>query len=1209
MRWTIGKKMLIMGMMIIIILGAMGGISFRTNQLIRQTNEAMAERERQLERAIQARTLLVDLVLAAMDSVIDKDEGRIRDERMKVITENIAALKQRFQELGAIVDTDEEKIAFQKAEDIFPKLQVGIQERLVRLIEQSAAQLQDITKAFEQIDNELDQDGAQIDAAITTLRSSLHEKQETAANIAATFNQHARFLRECLQMHHLLMLEAIQSMIDRQSGKISEQRLHQISSSLQFIQTRFSQLDALADTSEEQASVNQIRTLLPQLEKGILTDLVKLLQESAASGAQNDAAFAALNGALGDLGKQIQTQFEILMTSVEKKVSNASQELLRRSEQVNLLSTFAEFHAKLMLASMDSIIDKDEGRIQEERLKTIQNAIQTMRLAVAQLDGFVETENEKEAARMIRETFPKLATGVQETLARLIQESAVAAAQINAEFVNIDDELDGYSDPIRQSLNVLENSIREEQQQMQAAVAARIPFATRTGLVTFIAAALMVIVGFSIFSRSITKPLTQIVGLANELAAGETRKEIRLIRSDEIGSLAQAFRDMQSTIRAVLKEMGVLTQAIQTGQLAMRGNASQFVGGWCEMIGGVNNVIDAFTQPFALTAAHLDRIAKGDIPEKITSAYQGDFVTMINNLNLLIDATNETTRIAESIASGNLKIEARECSEHDTLMRSLNLMIQCIHQILQETNELINATRQGNLTMRSNLAKFSGGWRDTVEGINLLIDAFVKPIQLTAAYVNRISKGDIPDKITEMYHGDFNDIKNNLNQCIDAINGLVAEAIRLTNAATQGQLATRGEVGRFSGDFARIVEGVNNTLDAIITPLNVAATYVDRISKGDLPEPIQETYFGDFNEIKTNLNVLIQVMADITHMAEELANGNLTIQVEARSERDGLMRALGAMVRKLRDVVTSVKFAANYVSGGSQQLSSSAQQLSQGTTEQAAAAEEASSSMEEMAANIRQNAENATQTDKIALKSAADAQESGKAVADTVAAMQDIAKRIAIIEDIARQTRLLSLNATIEAAKAAEQGKGFAVVAAEVRSLAERSQAAAEDINNLANASVKIAKYAGEMLARLVPDIQKTAELVQEISAASKEQDSGAGQINRAIQQLDQVIQQNAATAEEVASTSEELASQAEQLQVTMSFFNIGYEDEKSLSNLPRKRENDALPVKERRREEAAAKKIVRAVSRAENGAADTPIPVRHPFALGDERDEEFERY
>jgi methyl-accepting chemotaxis protein len=200
--------------------------------------------------------------------------------------------------------------------------------------------------------------------------------------------------------------------------------------------------------------------------------------------------------------------------------------------------------------------------------------------------------------------------------------------------------------------------------------------------------------------------------------------------------------------------------------------------------------------------------------------------------------------------------------------------------------------------------------------------------------------------------------------------------------------------------------------------------------------------------------------------------------------------------------------------------------------------------MEEMAANIRQNADNALQTEKIATQAAGDAKKSGLAVAEAVEAIQGIAGKISIIEDITRQTRMLSLNATIEAARARDHGKGFAVVASEVRALAERSQTAALEISELAGASVIVAEEAGGMLGQLVPDIQKTAGLVQEISAASKEQTSGANQINRAIQQLDSVTQQNSATAEELSANAEELAGQAEMLQQTIAFFQIGNTDE-----------------------------------------------------------------
>lgn len=286
-------------------------------------------------------------------------------------------------------------------------------------------------------------------------------------------------------------------------------------------------------------------------------------------------------------------------------------------------------------------------------------------------------------------------------------------------------------------------------------------------------------------------------------------------------------------------------------------------------------------------------------------------------------------------------------------------------------------------------------------------------------------------------------------------------------------------------------------------------------------------------------------LASAVAVANSIAEGDLSRDVDVcgRDEITDLQSAFQAMVVKLREVVGQVNAAAENMSAGSQELSASAEQLSQGSTEQAASTEEASSSMEQMAANVRQNAENASTTEKIAAQSARDAEASGEAVGKAVDAMQTIAQKINIVQEIARQTDLLALNAAVEAARAGEHGKGFAVVASEVRKLAERSQAAAAEIGTLSADTVKVAQEAGAMLARLVPDIKKTAELVEEITSASREQDVGAGQINQAIQQLDKVTQQNAAASEQVSATSEELAGQAEQLQNTIAFFRLGDSD------------------------------------------------------------------
>jgi len=463
-----------------------------------------------------------------------------------------------------------------------------------------------------------------------------------------------------------------------------------------------------------------------------------------------------------------------------------------------------------------------------------------------------------------------------------------------------------------------------------------------------------------------------------------------------------------------------------------------------------------------------------------------------------------------------------------------------LKSLVNEVERLTAAAVGGQLATRGAAEQIDEEFRGIVVGINQTLDAIIGPLNMAAEYVDRISKGDIPQKITDSYQGDFNEMKNNLNSAIDNINALVTDANFLVDAALAGNLTARADAGRHQGDFRKIVTGVNATLDAVIGPLNVAAEYVARISKGDLPEPIREEYRGDFNAIKNNLNLLIQATNAITAAAREVADGNLTVQLQERSPGDQLIQSLTAMVAKLSEVVNQVKLASDNVAAGSEQMSSSAGAMSQGATEQAAAAEEASSSMEQMAANIKQSADNALQTEKIAVKSAADAQAGGKAVAQTVAAMKEIAGKISIIEEIARQTNLLALNAAIEAARAGEHGKGFAVVASEVRKLAERSQRAAAEISDLSSSSVEVAERAGEMLSSMLPDIQRTAELVQEISAATREQDCGSDQINKAIQQLDQVIQQNASAAEEMSATAEELASQSEQLQATIGFFNLG---------------------------------------------------------------------
>ena len=349
-------------------------------------------------------------------------------------------------------------------------------------------------------------------------------------------------------------------------------------------------------------------------------------------------------------------------------------------------------------------------------------------------------------------------------------------------------------------------------------------------------------------------------------------------------------------------------------------------------------------------------------------------------------------------------------------------------------------------------------------------------------------------------------------------------------------------------------------------------------------------------------------LAAVSDLVATVSRGDLRrkADITTRDELGQMVGAVNEMIDNLRRTVSGIAAAAANVTSGSEELSATAQQLSQGATEQAAAAEESTSSMEEMTSSVQQNADNAKQTEKIASQAAEDTRTGGEAVARTVQAMKEVAEKISIIEEIARKTDLLALNAAVEAARAGEHGKGFAVVASEVRKLAERSQTAAAEISRLTADGVRTADGAGQLLARLVPDIQKTAELVREIAAASAEQSTGAAQVNKAVQQLDQVIQQNASASEEMASTSEELSSQAEVLQGAIAFFKMDDQQHAPGKRLPQRvaQRKGSGAQRQDRQQAAALARMGAAVS-----AAGPKIQLDHDEPGQDSHDREFTPY
>jgi len=330
---------------------------------------------------------------------------------------------------------------------------------------------------------------------------------------------------------------------------------------------------------------------------------------------------------------------------------------------------------------------------------------------------------------------------------------------------------------------------------------------------------------------------------------------------------------------------------------------------------------------------------------------------------------------------------------------------------------------------------------------------------------------------------------------------------------------------------------------SITTPLAAAVKVAEQVAEGDLEARIDAKGADETAQLLRAMQAMVASLKKMVAAATAIAGGDLTVKVAPQSDRDALGNALTDMVSRLTATMSEIRSGAAGLSSASSQVSSTSQALSQGTSEQAASVEETTSSLEQMSASIRQNAENSRQTEQLAVSGSKEAEESGRTVKQTVVAMKNIAEKVSIIEEIAYQTNLLALNAAIEAARAGEHGRGFAVVATEVRKLAERSQSAAKEISGLAASSVGIAERSGQLLDELVPRIRKTADLVQEVSAASAEQSSGVAQINRAMSQVDQVTQRNASAAEELASTAEEMAAQAEALQQLVSHFRLSVQE------------------------------------------------------------------
>ena len=419
--------------------------------------------------------------------------------------------------------------------------------------------------------------------------------------------------------------------------------------------------------------------------------------------------------------------------------------------------------------------------------------------------------------------------------------------------------------------------------------------------------------------------------------------------------------------------------------------------------------------------------------------------------------------------------------------------------------------------------------------------------------MERIARGEIPEKIRDEYKGDFNDLKNNLNTCIDAVNLLIKDANMLALAGVEGRLNTRADASLHRGDFKKIVEGVNNTLDGVIRPLKVAADYVERISRGEIPDRIRDEYKGDFNELKNNLNMLIESMESVTGFAQEIAAGNLDIEVKQRSSQDKLMKSIEVMVSNLKIMIRNIIEITATLTTASSELASIAEEMLKNTMGMGEKSSSVATSAEEMSVNmasvssaseqsttnlssvafstqemtntigeISQNAEKAsivTQNAVYSVKTTSDS------VKELGTAAKDINKVIDMIVEVAEQTKLLALNATIEAARAGDAGKGFAVVANEVKELAKQTNAATDDIRQKIEAIQLTTSQTISQIGEISSVITNVNEIVTNIATSVEEQTMTTKSIARNIGQATGGVNESTRNVALAANVSRTIAS------------------------------------------------------------------------------------